>query len=272
MKRLLTIGLTILALSFLRIETTAQKLPDQTKNHSKKSFVLLELFTSEGCPTCPPADANLAFLEREQPFADTEVVTLALHVDYWNSVNWKDAYSSPVFSRRQQIYSQALKVNQSYTPQMIVDGRIEFTGNNIAKAQRAILEAAKTPKARIEIAAAAAADKYTIKISDVPAHENATVFLAVTESGLASNRKGVTQFGTDAGQTSIVRSLSSLGMLTAAQTNLELETALQINSEWKRENLKIVVFVQENASRKILGVGRMSQRRETIAGSKAKQI
>lgn len=216
--------------------------------------MLLELFTSEGCPTCPPADANLAFLEREQPFADTEIITLALHVDYWNSVSWKDAYASPVFSRRQQLYTQALKSGQSYTPQMIVDGRAEFTGGNMAKAQKAILDALKTPKARIEIVPTA--DKFQIKISDIPAHENATVFLAVTENNLVSNRKGKSNAGANVQQTSTVRSLTSLGMLTTAQSNLELETALQIQPEWKKENVKLVVFVQENASRKILGVTR----------------
>lgn len=242
-----------------QIEATAQSPSGQTQNSvasPKKRFVLLELFTSEGCSTCPPADANLAFLEREQPFADTEIITLALHVDYWNSSGWKDAYSSPVFSRRQQIYSQALKINQSYTPQMIVDGRTEFTGNNMAKAQKAILDALKTPKAEIEIMPMG--NKFQIKISDVPAHENATVFLAVTENNLASNRKGRLKQSANAEQTSVVRILSSLGMLAATQTNLEFETALQIQPDWKKENLKIVVFVQENASRKVLGANRLS--------------
>ena len=250
MKQLFIICLLVFA-GIFSTEATAQ-----TANQAKKSIVLLELYTSEGCPTCPPADANLAFLEREQPFAETEIITLALHVDYWNSVGWKDAYSSPVFSRRQQIYTQALKVKQSYTPQMIVDGKIEFTGSNMAKAQKAILDAVKTVKANIEITRIA--DKFNVKISDIPAHADATVFLAVTENNVASNRKGALKSGADGGQSSVVRQLSSLGMLSAAQTVLEFETALQMSSDWNRENLKIVVFVQENASRKILGAARTS--------------
>ncbi len=263
MKQLLIHALFVFASGLLianfQIETAAQIPNSQTANSAiakKKQFVLLELFTSEGCPTCPPADANLAFLEREQPFADTEIITLALHVDYWNSVGWKDAYSSPVFSRRQQIYSQALKIYQNYTPQMIVDGQVEFTGSNMAKAQKAILDAQKTPKANIEIGRAA--DKFQVKISDVPAHENATVFLAVTENNVASNRKGAKQNAANSGQSSVVRALSSLGMLTAAQTNLEIETAVPMQADWAKENLKIVVFVQENASRKVFGAARIS--------------
>lgn len=221
----------------------------------KKSFVLLELYTSEGCPTCLPADAHLARLEREQPFADTEVVTLALHVDYWNSLRWKDVYSSPLFSRRQQIYTQALKTGQSYTPQMIVDGRAEFAGNNLAKARKAITDAAKISKAAVEITPKAASCK--IQISDIPAHENATIFLAITEDNLASNRESGLESNKKVEHISVVRELKSLGMLAAAQTDLEIETALQIQSTWRKENLKLIVFVQENASRKILGVSRI---------------
>lgn len=263
MKKFLSVGFLIFVSGLLALvfqtSATAQISNNQTKNPAdsrKKSIVLLELFTSEGCPTCPPADANLAFLEKEQPVFDVEIVTLALHVDYWNSVDWKDKYSSPIFSRRQQLYSQALKLNQSYTPQMVVDGRAEFVGNNLAKAQKTLIEAAKMQKATIEITPVA--DKFKIKISNVPAHENASVFLAVVEDNLTSNRKGGTNANKNPALVSVVRNLSSLGMLTAAQTDLEIETALQIQPDWTRENLKIVVFVQENMSRRILGVSKKS--------------
>ena len=264
MKQLLliiTYAITIGCAAFgLQIsQANAQTPQNETKNSAgaaKKSLVLLELYTSEGCPTCPPADANLARLEKEQPLADTEIITLALHVDYWNSLSWKDIYSSPLFSRRQQIYTQALKINQSYTPQMVVDGQTQLIGNNIAKAQKAILEAAKINKATIEITPNAT--NYKIKISDIPPHEIATVFLAIAEDNLASNRKSGLKSGANTEHVSVVRELKSLGMLTTQQVNLEIETALQIQSAWKKENLKLVVFVQENGSRKILGVSRIS--------------
>lgn len=251
----------VAACGFRIVVTTADAQQKQTNTTparaAKKSPVLVELFTSDGCPSCPPADANLAFLEREQPFAQAEIITIALHVDYWNSVGWKDEYSSAVFSRRQQLYSQALKLDSNYTPQMIVDGRAEFVGSSLGKVQRAILEAAKTPKAAIEITQSA--DKYKIKISDLPAaHEKATVFLAVTEDNLASSFKGGENSGKRPEHTSVVRELSSLGMVAAQQTTLEIETAVQMQTAWKRKNLKLVVFVQENASRKILGVSRIS--------------
>jgi len=266
MKQLLSAGLTAFLIGFfvfgLQISRAIAQVPQvqtsELKNSvtsEKKAFVLLELYTSEGCPTCPPADANLAFLEKEQPFVQAEIITLALHVDYWNSLSWKDQYSSPMFSRRQQIYSLAMKIDSNYTPQMIVDGQTQFTGNNMAKAHKAILEAAKIQKATIEIAPTA--DKYKIKISDIPAHGNATVFLAITEDNLPSSSKNGKKLGERPEHISVVREIKSLGFLTAEQKNFELETILQIQSAWKKENLKLVVFVQENFSRKVLGVRRI---------------
>jgi hypothetical protein len=226
----------------------------ESKEAKSKAPIMLELYTSEGCPTCPPADANLALLERTQPVSGTEIVTLALHVDYWNSLRWRDEYSSPIFSRRQQLYTRALKIDSSYTPQMIVDGQKELIGNNMAKAQKAIIEAARLPKAAIEILEAA--DKFKIKIFNVPAHQIATVFMAVTEDNLASNRKYGAAAEKKAAHISVVRELKSIGLLTAEQTSLEIDADLHIQPAWKKENLKLIVFVQENTSRKILGVSR----------------
>src|SRR5215203_5351918 len=98
--------------------------------------VLVELFTSEGCSSCPPADKNLAFLENQQPVPQAEIITLAFHVDYWDRLGWKDRFSSPLFSRRQEIYSQALKLDSSYTPQMIVNGESQFVGSDSGKAAK----------------------------------------------------------------------------------------------------------------------------------------
>jgi len=257
MKRLFTIGFFVFVCGFfafgLKTDTAAQT--ENKIKTAKKIPVLLELFTSEGCPTCPPADANLARLDGEQPVLEVEIITLALHVDYWNSVTWKDKYSSPIFSRRQQIYTQALKTYANYTPQMVVDGQTLFAGGDMTKARKAISEAAKVPKATIEITAAA--DKFKIEISGVPAHQNATIFLAVAEDNLASGVRSSNDSNVKPAHTSVVRELKSLGMLTAQQTNLEIETVLQIQADWKRENIKLIVFVQENASRRVLGVGRI---------------
>ena len=105
---------------------------------------------------------------------------------------------------------------------------------------------------------AARLEDFKAKVSNVPAHQIATIFLAVTEDNLVSNRKYGAAADRKTAHVSVVRELKSLGALTAEQSNSEIETVLQIQPNWKKENLKLVVFVQENASRKILGVNRKS--------------
>lgn len=227
----------------------------KTENQTKQA-VLVELYTSEGCSSCPPAERALAFLEEEQPYPQAEIITLALHVDYWDYLGWKDEFSSALFTQRQQFYAQKLKLDSTYTPQMIVDGRTEFVGSNSGKAAKAITEAAKIQKGKIEIVQNG--DKISVRIADLPEHETANVFLAIAENNLASNVVRGENKGLRLEHQSVVRELKSIGSLDATKKSAELETVLQFNQKWKRENLKIIVFVQENDSRKVLGAGRIS--------------
>ena len=224
------------------------------ENPKSKQPVLVELYTSEGCSSCPPADQALAFLENQQPFSQAEIITLALHVDYWNYLGWKDEYSSPLFSQRQAVYAQRLKLDSSYTPQMIVDGRLQFVGSNLGDAGKAITEAAKYPKANIEIVLIE--NTLKIKITDVPKHEDATVFLAIAEDNLSSNIKRGENAGKNLEHISVVRELKAIGKIEANSDNYEQTAAFSLQPDWKKNNLKYVIFIQENASRKILGIGK----------------
>src|SRR3989449_6393247 len=119
-----------------------------------RNVVVVELFTSEGCSSCPPADDVLSQLAHRQPVPGVEVLALGEHVDYWDRLGWRDPFSSPAFSSRQSTYdARVFHASQVYTPQLVIDGRLERVGSNARAVQRAIEQAAMGPKAAVSLAA-----------------------------------------------------------------------------------------------------------------------
>ena len=225
--------------------------------------VIVELFTSEGCSSCPPADRLLVELDRKQPVEGAEIIALGEHVDYWDQLGWKDRFSAAEFTARQSVYSRAFGLNSTYTPQMVVDGHAEFVGNDAGEARRAIARAARAPKAAVQIAPAevSSADDRSIplvvrvdRLPDFAAHDSAEVLLAITESQLASDVRRGENAGRTLSHTAVVRRLTVLGRTAAGQgPAFFIRHVFKIELEWKRENLRAVVFVQERAGGRILG-------------------
>jgi hypothetical protein len=104
--------------------------------------VLVELFTSESCSSCPPADAVLAHLLARPP-EGVQVVALGEHVDYWDGLGWKDRFSAPAFTLRQERYARRLELSGPYTPQMVVGGTAQLIGGDEPAARAAIAAAAR---------------------------------------------------------------------------------------------------------------------------------
>lgn len=227
--------------------------------------VLVELFTSEGCSSCPPADTLLTKLEQTQPVKGAMVITLSEHVDYWNRLGWKDPFSSADFSRRQGEYARALKLEDVYTPQMIVDGAIEFVGGRADKALKAIADAARLPKAKIGVSADAAMkvtapDSVSLKIQaelapDQPTGASRTgtvdVMLAIAESRLSSKVSRGENSGRELLHSSVTRKLTKIGSMEGS--SFSAEPTVRLDSNWKRADLKVVIFLQERSSRRVLG-------------------
>src|ERR1700751_5468568 len=113
--------------------------------------VLLELFTSEGCSSCPPADRLLQILDEKQPVAGADLIVLSEHVDYWDRLGWRDPFSSPQYSARQQDYTNRYNFDGVYTPQLVVDGQFGFVGSDARAASSAIQKAIREPKIPIDI-------------------------------------------------------------------------------------------------------------------------
>jgi hypothetical protein len=225
--------------------------------------VVVELFTSEGCSSCPPADALLARLDQTQPVEGAEVIPLALHVDYWNHLGWADPYSSRQFSERQGEYAAAFGKDGVYTPQMIVDGVREFNGSNSSLAQETIAKAAREPKGEVTITRAPSQSAGFVHVTAFidkfpkPAEgEAADVLLVLTEGGLASEVARGENSGRRLTHVGVVRSLKPLGGLPEAPgTEFKAETEVQVDKNWRRENLRAVVFAQERGTRRVLAAG-----------------
>src|SRR5215510_8058277 len=168
---------------------TPTSVPVDTKSEpAQKQPVLVELFTSEGCSSCPPADRALAVLEKQQPVNGVDVITLEFHVDYWDGPGWKDPFSSASFTQRQEQYAVAFKLDSDYTPQMVVDGQAEFVGSDAGKAAKTIEKLASESKGTLK--ANMGPESVEVVIKDVADNSSATVYLATVEDDLTSNVSG----------------------------------------------------------------------------------
>ncbi|MCA1632927.1 MAG: DUF1223 domain-containing protein [Acidobacteria bacterium] len=222
--------------------------------------VIVELFTSEGCSSCPPADALLSRLDKTQPVEGALVIPLAMHVDYWNYLGWSDPFSSKEFSARQGEYANAYGKDGVYTPQMIVDGVKEFPGGNGSLALDEIAKAARTRKAEVKLTRGAKDEegggvRLGVRIEKLPKlteGDAAYVLLALTESGLSTDVSRGENAGRRLGHVGVVRRLTTIGLLNGAPDGtFSAETLIHVEKNWRRENLHAVVFAQERGSRRI---------------------
>jgi hypothetical protein len=223
--------------------------------------VVVELFTSEGCSSCPPADALLQQLQQQQPVAGVEIIALEEHVDYWNHDGWIDPYSSPEWTERQQEYVAVFK-KDPYTPELVVNGHSQFGGNNARKAEFEIEKAAGGLKTEVVITPgnpeAKGSQRFTVsvgKLARTAAGDVAEVWLAVTEDGLQSSVSQGENSGHVLHHIATLRSLHNIGVADAngASVSFAGDPMVKFNSHWNPQNLHVMVFVQEKKSREILG-------------------
>ena len=215
--------------------------------------VVVELFTSEGCSSCPSADAALRELETAQSVPGVEVIALGQHVDYWDRLGWKDQFSSAQFTERQRWYAQGFKEG-NYTPQAVVNGRYEFVGSQKNTLAETVAQAAQAPHATVTLTRPAAGI-LGVQVSNLPAGTSAaSVELALTETGLSSQVGRGENSGRLLRHAAVVRTLRTLGPVKPDGT-FASRVPLNLNAAWQAKNLRAVVLVQENASHHVVGVG-----------------
>jgi len=223
--------------------------------------VVVELFTSEGCSSCPAADRLLSRLEQTQPVPGAQVIAIEEHVDYWNQLGWSDPFSSPQYRARQNDYAKAFKASDIYTPQMVVNGQSAFVGSDVNRAYREIGAAALTATTLVDLGANVnARDPDLLDLSVQVSNGKSTkwrdsnVYLAVTEHGLNTFVQGGENSGRNLRHSSVVRSFGVIGRVNPQGANGgQLVSTLRLPRDWKRENLRAVVFVQERDTFRITG-------------------
>ena len=221
---------------------------------SARTPVIVELFTSEGCSSCPPADHLLARLEKEQPVPEADILVLEEHVDYWDHLGWRDPFSSPLYTQRQQDYALAFATEDVYTPEMVVDGRPGFNGSDGKRALDAIRNSAATPHASVSIRRASDST-LGLNAGHFPAGtKNVDVLLVITEDALTNNVLAGENSGRRLSHAAVARSVTSVTHFDARKSpEYSADVPLHLLPEWNRENLRVIALVQDRSSHRILG-------------------
>ena len=229
-----------------------------------RPVVLVELFTSEGCSSCPPAERLLPELVTRAPGVD--VIPLAFHVDYWNYLGWRDRFSSPSYSARQRRYAETGR-SRVFTPQLIIDGTKSLVGSDRRGALRAITDAAAKRKSTLAISVRESdhdngRNKLSLKITgEAPGPSSSggrsELLLAVTEDGLFSEVTGGENSGRRLRQEAVVRRLVPLGRLDPDRP-VHTSFTLRLDPEWNPDHLRCVVWIQDADSRRVLAAAQVT--------------
>jgi hypothetical protein len=242
-------GSSILAAESNRAATSAVQQPNANP-------VIVELFTSEGCSSCPPADALLAHLQQDQPVASANIITLEEHVDYWDHLGWRDRFSSPTITQRQQNYSTIFHLDDVFTPQMVVNGSAQFNGTDSTAIRNAIAHAsATTVPLQLTSVKVGAGNTITFQLANAPAThpEYVRIYAALvdpqdTTAVHAGENTGRTLRHVDA-----VRVLAQLGDAWHMNTLGERSFSMQFRDAASAAGMRLVVFAQTKPLGPILG-------------------
>jgi hypothetical protein len=220
--------------------------------------ILVELFTSEGCSSCPPADALLQRIDTSRPIAGAQFIVLSEHVDYWDHDGWKDPNSSAALTERQENYVRALGLKTAYTPQLIVDGASEMRANDPQQADKVFHEAAAAPKIPVSIGEVSVDTgnpsilRTRIEADGVSDQHNADVFVAIALDRVESQVLHGENGGRHLTHVAVVIQLTKVGKLPKGK-KFDETVQLKLKPGIDPKNLRIVAFVQEPGPGRLLG-------------------
>jgi hypothetical protein len=252
MKKTLTLSALVVGLT----ATSGVWTHAQPATGATKTPVVLELFTSEGCSSCPPADRLLQSLDEKQPFPNADLVVLSEHVDYWNGDGWVDPYSSRLFSARQRWYAEQFGLASVYTPQLVVDGQRETVGSNAVEIRNAVEAATRSAKVTLTLSNAVRDTnriKFHLTSTDLPHTDSgATVYVALAENKVQSRVASGENGGRSLTHVAVVRVLAPVGTVLAVNS-FSRDLVIPMPSRMPAGEIRIVAFLQDDKSHKIVG-------------------
>ncbi len=211
-------------------------------------FAVLELFTSQGCSSCPPADAVLAKYAMQN---NPNIIPLAFHVDYWNQLGWKDPFSKAQFTERQSNYAKQLKAQGNYTPQIIINGKHELVGSYKDEIDNLVHdELALTSNFRVSIKKASVLNNILHIEYDADTNTNTIINLALVKKKEYTSIKRGENSGHEQTSYNIVFDFKTI----INHSNTNNKTSFQFNSDWLSPDFMLVAYLQNSKTGTILGV------------------
>jgi hypothetical protein len=218
-------------------------------DNTGKGFTVIALFTTEGCSSCPPADALVARVQKESN--DKQVYILAFHVDYWNRLGWKDVFSSSEYSERQKKYARLLNLSSVYTPQIVVNGQTEFVGSEEGNLRNAIRTNLQRPaKAEITLNDVKINnDKASLQYHAEGVTNSSSLLIALVEKTATSKVKRGENSGRTLSHVQIVRQLLSVSVKNSSSGTENIALPHGFNPQ----NFEVIGFIQNTANGEIIG-------------------
>jgi hypothetical protein len=231
------------------LSITLRKNPLQKGDTQHNGFAVVELFTSEGCSSCPPADkliANLQVQDKNEP-----VYILSYHVDYWDRLGWKDRFSDAAFTERQQHYAELLHLNTIYTPQIVVNGRNEFVGSNKSALDKALSASLKDSAVqKLSIQENTSNGKININY-ETTASKNTDLVINLVQKSAQSSVKAGENAGRELSHVQIVRK-----QIIQSLNGTKGKIGFDIPNDFKPNECELICFVQDSNSGVVLCAAR----------------
>jgi hypothetical protein len=250
----------LIPITFLAVSCGLLPLPAQTSypagvNGSPNSTVLVELFTSEGCSSCPPADTLLRQINGTKTVAGQLIVGISEHVSYWNGLGWSDPYSSEIYTARQNAYGNRFRLDGVYTPQMVINGSEQIVGSDRNALQRALQHENSRPQMPLHILSATIAGRVlnlSFSAGGAPVGQRVEIMAVFTDDFDQSNVGRGENSGRTLAHVSVARSLARIAFVDRS-VEKTMQLPLPASFDSGKSGHHLILFAQASGLGPVLG-------------------